>query len=131
MSVDEDQEGTQEIVHWSNTPVPTSAGTDVCDESDSGLLPTGLTGLSTSAFKRPDDDPPPPELSGRSPAILKIYFSDAFFQLPEGHPTVAFTESQMYHLLRVLSDETLRKSYTTMELMVIDAVKGDPTTDPS
>ena len=36
----------------------------------------------------------------------------------------------MYHLLRVLTDETLRRSFTTMERMVIDAVRGSPTALP-
>ena len=73
-----------------------------------------------------------PELSGRSRAILKTFFADAKpFTLPLGHPTVAFSEAQVYHLLRVLSDETLRLSYSTMEKMVVDAVKGKPTVAPS
>ena len=44
---------------------------------------------------------------------------------------MAFTELQVYNLLTVLSDETIRMSYSTMERMVIDAVKGAPTTAPS
>ena len=53
------------------------------------------------------------------------------FNLPQGHPTVIFSESQFYHLLRILADETLSMSYTTMERMVLDAVKGTPTAVPS
>ena len=37
----------------------------------------------------------------------------------------------MYHLLRVLTDETLGKSFSAMERMVIDAVRGKPTVAPS
>ena len=37
----------------------------------------------------------------------------------------------MYNLLKVLTDEIIRMSYTTIERMVIDAVKGTPTTAPS
>ena len=37
----------------------------------------------------------------------------------------------MYLLLRELSDETLSMSYTTMERMAIDALRGKPTTAPS
>ena len=40
-------------------------------------------------------------------------------------------QSQVYHLLRVLTDETLRMSHTTMERMILDAVRGSPTTAPS
>ena len=66
------------------------------------------------------------ELTGRSRAILKQYFyEDAeAITFPLGHRTVSFTEPQVYHLLRVLTDETQRMSYTTMEQMVIGAVRG-------
>ena len=84
----------------------------------------------TSSVRRLDDGLP--ELSGRSRALIKTYFDEAkFFNLPQGHPTVIFCESQMYHLLRILADETLSMSYTTMERMVLDAVKGTPTAVPS
>ena len=44
---------------------------------------------------------------------------------------MAFTEPQVYHLLRVLTDETLSRSFSTMERMVVDAVRGNPTVAPS
>ena len=73
-----------------------------------------------------------PDLSGRSRAILKEYFEEASpIRLPVGHTTVAFTEPQVYHLLRTLTDETLRRSFSTMERMVLDAVRGSPTALPS
>ena len=73
-----------------------------------------------------------PELSGRSRAILKEYFDLASpIRLPVGHTTIALTEPQMYHLLRTLTDETLRQSLNTMERMVLDAVRGTPTALPS
>ena len=73
-----------------------------------------------------------PDLSGRSRAILKEYFEEAsLIRLPVGHTTVAFTEPQVYHLLRTLTDETLRRSFSTMERMVLDAVRGSPTALPS
>ena len=73
-----------------------------------------------------------PQLSGRSRALLKRYFEETdAFRLPEGHPIVAFTEPQVYNLLRVLTDETIRMTYSKMERMVIDAVRGIPTTAPS
>ena len=79
---------------------------------------------STSAAQ----DPKIRELSGRSRAILKQYFDDdaSTITFPLGHRTVAFTEPQIYHLLRVLTDETLKMSYSTMEQMVIGAVRGAP-----
>ena len=79
---------------------------------------------STSA----PQDPQLRELSGRSRDILKQYFDEdsSTVNFPLGHRTVAFTEPQIYHLLRVLTDETLRMSCTTMEQMVIGAVRGAP-----
>ena len=78
-------------------------------------------------------DPKVRELSGRSRAILKQYFDEdaSTISFPLGHRTVAFTEPQIYHLLRVLTDETLRMSYSTMEQMVIGAVRGGPVTSSS
>ena len=76
------------------------------------------------------EDPQLRELSGRSRAILKQYFDEdsSTVNFPLGQRTVAFTEPQIYHLLRVLTDETLKMSCTTMEQMVIGAVRGAPIT---
>ena len=73
------------------------------------------------------------EISGRSRAILKQYFDEdaTTINFPLGHRTVAFTEPQVYHLLRVLTDETLKMSFTAMEQMVIGAVRGAPVTSSS
>ena len=72
------------------------------------------------------------ELSGRSRAILKQYFeAENAYTFPVGHRTVAFTEPQIYHLLRVLTDEAINMTCSTMERMVIGAVKGTPATAPS
>ena len=51
--------------------------------------------------------------------------------MPRGHPTVVFTEPQIYHSLRVFTDETLRMSHATIEQMVLDAVRGRRTAMPS
>ena len=97
--------------------------TEASDESDLHARTTEVDKPSTSAIKKPADDLP--ELSRRSRAILMTYFGEAkAFNLPQEHPTVAFTEPQMYQLLKVMSDETLRMSYRTMEQMVLGAVKG-------
>ena len=113
---------------YSAVPFGSESGTEACDESEPSCSNVEPGKLSSS--RGPDDHLP--ELSGRSRAILKTYFADAKpFILPLGHPTVAFSEAQIYHLLRVLSDETLRLSYSTMERMVVDAVKGKPTVAPS
>ena len=112
---------------YGHIPLGSESGTEACDESDSKFSPTRGNLLSTSNSNVFDKNLL--ELSGRSRAILKSYFleTDAF-NSPRAHPTIAFIEPQVYHLLRVLSDETLNKSYATMERMVIDAVRGKPTT---
>ena len=72
------------------------------------------------------------DISGRTRETLKQYFEEArIFNLLQGHPTVAFTEAQMYHLLRVLTNETVSMSYNTMECRVISAVKRTPATSKS
>ena len=109
---------------YSAVPFGSESGTEACDESEPSC--SNVEPGKPSSSRGPDDHLP--ELSGRSRAILKSYFADAKpFTLPLGHPTVAFSEAQMYHLLRVLSEETLRVSYSTMEKMVVDTVKGKPT----
>ena len=115
---------------YGRNPIDFESGTGACDESDANFSLTRLNRPSTSASKGPDDNLP--ELSGRSRAILKSYFLDTdAFNLPRGHPTVAFAEPQVYQLVRVLSDETLKMSYAIMERMVIDAVRSTHTTVPS
>ena len=72
------------------------------------------------------------ELSGRSRAILKQYFeAEDPYSFPVGHRTVAFTEPRIYQMLRVLTDEAINMTCTTMEQMVIGAVKGKLATAPS
>ena len=86
-------------------------GTEACDESDPSSCKAGPS--KSSGSRRPDDQLR--ELSGSNRAILKTYFDEAkAFNLPLGHPTVVFSEAHMYNLLRVLSDETLRMSYSTI-----------------
>ena len=75
---------------------------------------------------------PVQELSGRSRAVLKQSFDETPpFALPVGHPTVAFSQPQLYHLLKTLTNESLSQSFTTMEKMVSGAVKGAPATAES
>ena len=113
---------------YSSVPFESESGTEAGDESGQGHDSMGPS--KPSGSRGPDDHLP--ELTGRSRAILKTYFADAKpFTFPLSHPTVAFSEAQIYHLLRVLSDETLRLSYSTMEKMVVDAVRGKPTVAPS
>ena len=48
------------------------------------------------------------ELSGLCRPNLKQYFDDTPpFSLPIGHPTVSFSEPQLYSLLKFMADETL------------------------
>ena len=113
-----------------NLPNTSESGTEAGDEStvqDAGLSHRGYSATTSRGM---GDNLP--ELSGRARAILKTYFDEArAFKLPQGHSTGAFTEPQVYHSLRVLTDETLRMSYVTMERVILDAVRGKAATAPS
>ena len=51
-------------------------------------------------------------LGGRSRALIKEHFETSErFRFPPGHPVVAFTESQISAVMRVVADETARASY--------------------
>ena len=70
--------------------------------------------------KKQEEDPR--ELSGRSRGTLKKHFSETpVFDLPVGHPTIAFTEPQLYHLLRVISDETVSASWGLLKNLILQA----------
>ena len=98
------------------------------DETGSELL---VPGTSKQTQGQATNQGEPPHLS-RSRAILKEYFDESpSVRLPVGHTTVSFTEPQVYHLLRVLTDETLSRSFSTMEQIVTDSVRGKPTVTPS
>ena len=99
------------------------------DDTGSELLVPGTNGQTHGQGTTQKE---PPHLSGRSRAILKEYFDESpSTRFPVGQTTVTFTEPQVYHQLRVLTDETLGRSFSTMERMVIDAVRGKPTVAPS
>ena len=105
---------------------------------ESGAEAGDKSGSSTSLHREPiastsrGPDDQLPDLSGRSRAILKTYFlEEKAFNFPRQHPTVTFTEPQVYHLLRVLTDETLRMSHANLEQMILDAVRGRVTAVPS
>ena len=95
-------------------PFHTESGTEGGDDTNSEMLIPG-----TSKDFAPRTQPTQSrfsDLSGRSRAILKEYFDEAApIRLQVGHSTVAFTEPQIYHLLRVLTDETLNRSFSTLE----------------
>ena len=48
-----------------------------------------------------------------------------------GYPTVAFTEAQMYNVLKFLPNETMDLTYFTIERMILVSLKGTPTTTQS
>ena len=63
------------------------------------------------------------ELSSRSRDILKQSFEEIQpFSLFLGHPTVTFTESQRYNVLRAPTDETVSFFYATIDHMIIKPV---------
>ena len=106
------------------------SGSEGGDESGSEVHDPGQPGTSGSA-------PQPHEetmraFSGRSRATLKQYFeTEDPYTFPVGQRVVAFTEPQVYHLLRVSTDEAINMTCSTMEKMVIGAVRGTPATAPS
>ena len=48
-----------------------------------------------------------------------------------GHPIVVFTESRVYNLLRILTNESMSVTYLTIERMIFDTLKGTLTTAQS
>ena len=117
-------------VLYGNNHITSESGTERGDELEPVTQTARLSRPTTSAVRRIEDGLP--EQSGRSRAVLKTYFDEAkSFDLPQWHPTMIFSETQMYHLLRILADETLSMSYTNMERMVLDAFKGTSTAVPS
>ena len=117
------------VALYGRHPFSHASETEGGDETGSELL---VPGTSRQASKQGTTHKEPPHLSGRSRAILKENFDESpSTRFPVGQTTVTFTEPQVYHLLRVLTDETLGRSFSTMERMVIDAVRGRPTVAPS
>ena len=117
------------VALYGSHPFSHASGTDGGDETGPDPHVPGTSGPSSGQGATQKE---PPHLSGRSRAILKEYFDESpSSRFPVGQSTVTFTEPQVYHLLRVLTDETLGRSFSTMEKMVIDAVRGRPAIAPS
>ena len=136
LSRNEEEESTEEasriipVELYGYPPFATESGTEGGDETSCDKQTPGTSKGRTSK-KQPEQDELP-DLLGRSRAILKEYFEEASpIRLPVGHTTIALTEPQVYNLLRILTDETLRRSFTTTKRMVYDAVRGSPTALPS
>ena len=136
VSQNEEEESTEEssrlvpVELYGYPPFAPESGTEGEGETSSERQPLGPSKERATSGNLNQDGLP--DLSGHSRAILKEYFEEASpIRLPIGHTTVAFTEPQVYHLLRTLTDETLRRSFTTMERMVLDAVRGSPKALPS
>ena len=111
--------------------IPFCAGLESGKDTDTDTDDQNVNLPGTSKAGDSQQEKPLRELSGRSRAILKQYFdTDDPYTFPVGHRTVAFTEPQVYHLLRVLTDEAINMTATTMEQMVIGAVRGKPATAP-
>ena len=72
------------------------------------------------------------KLSGRSRAKTKHYFeaADTYIFLV-WHATVAFTEPQVYLLLRVLTDEAINITCFAVEEVAIGAIEKSPATASS
>ena len=115
---------------YASVPFGTGSASETQEDSGSEIHDPGPPG--TSRFNPQPQEEVLRDLSGRSRATLKQYFeAEDPYTFPVGQRVVAFTEPQVYHLLRVLTDEAINMTCTTMERMVIGAVKGSPVTAPS
>ena len=115
---------------YASIPFGTGSTSETQEDSGSEIHDPGPPG--TSRFNPQSQEEVLRDLSGRSRATLKQYFeAEDPYTFPVGQRVVAFTEPQVYHLLRVLTDEAINMTCTTMERMVIGAVKGTPVTAPS
>ena len=115
---------------YATIPFGAESASEGCEGSGSEAHDPGSPG--TSKFVHQPQEKVLRDLSGRSRATLKQYFeTDDPYTFPVGQRVVAFTEPQVYHLLRVLTDEAINMTCTTMERMVIGAVKGIPVAVPS
>ena len=115
---------------YASVPFGTGSASETQEDSGSEIHDPGPPG--TSRFNPQPQEEVLRDLSGRSRATLKQYFeAEDPYTFPVGQKVVAFTEPQVYHLLRVLTDEAINMTCTTMERMVIGAVKGTPVTAPS
>ena len=115
---------------YASVPFGTGSESETQEDSGSEIHDPGPPG--TSRFNPQPQEEVLRDLSGRSRATLKQYFeAEDPYTFPVGQRVVAFTEPQVYHLLRVLTDEAINMTCTTMERMVIGAVKGTPVTAPS
>ena len=115
---------------YAMNPFDSAQQSETGGESDSEVHDPGQPGTSRAGQSSQNDTLR--DLSGRSRATLKQYFeTEDPYTFPVGQRVVAFTEPQVYHLLRVLTDEAINMTCSTMERMVIGAVRGTPATGPS
>ena len=115
---------------YAMNPFDSTRQSETGGESDSEIHDPGQPGTSRAGQSGQNDTLR--DLSGRARATLKQYFeTEDPYTFPVGQRVVAFTEPQVYHLLRVLTDEAINMTCSTMERMVIGAVRGTPATAPS
>ena len=75
---------------------------------------TGLNSMDTLPHLRP--------MNKDSRALLKECFDQNVpIRLPQGQQTIAFSEEQVYQMLRVMSNETVHASYQMMQGLLISA----------
>ena len=99
---------------YGTIPFGAESASEGCEDSGSEAHDPGPPG--TSKFVRQPQEEVLRDLSGRSRATLKQYFeTDDPYTFPVGQRVVAFTEPQVYHLLRVLTDEAINMTCTTMQ----------------
>ena len=115
---------------YETIPFGTEAASGGSEDSGSETHDPGQPG--TFKFVQQPQEEVLRDLSRRSRATLKQYFeTEDPYTFPVGQRVVAFTEPQVYHLLRVLTDEAINMTCSSMERMVIGAVRGTPVAIPS
>ena len=89
---------------------------DPQDTDDSGAAPSSSRGnQGGTVLNTLDPFPHLRRLSGPSRSLLKKYFeTNAPVELSKDHTTVAFSEDQVYNLIRVACDETAHASFEMM-----------------
>ena len=95
-------------------------------------LPGSSNQSSVVTPVNPPVEPRDAPLGGRSRALIKEHFeSSAKFRLPPCNPVVAFTESQISTVMRVVADETAKASYDMLENLVYRASRLSLASRPS
>ena len=72
-----------------------------------------------SSLRHPKDPVRETSISITSREVIRKYFAETSpICLPQGHPTVAFNQDQMCHMLKVVADETATSTFELMNSVI-------------